>query len=204
MTVQESWNYSNDGLFSNVLGSTERLGFSGASDAIKAISVNGFNPYTIATNAAFDTVNNLANNCQYIDKDQVSLNEADPVSLDVNHVAKSDCTVRVDWADDVGNTTLTNCVFYAFDGAAAASPPDGVLVLAFERTDSELRKNMVGGDSDGKAWDANYGVGGSAKALFLADQASASQHSFWLGISASPTKYGTHTGVVLRVEFDVS
>ncbi|MEA1999230.1 MAG: hypothetical protein U9N61_07910, partial [Euryarchaeota archaeon] len=156
------------------------------------------------TNAAFDTLVNLANNCQYIDKTHVSLNGAASASLDVGNVAQSDCTVRVDWQDDSGNTVLSNCAFYAFDGVVAVNPPTSVLVLAFERTAAALRKNRVGGDTDGKAWDASNGVGGSGAALSLADQVSASNHQFWLGISASPTAYGTHTQITLRVEFDVS
>lgn len=204
MTIIKSWNYSNDGLFSHVLGATERLGFSNENAAVKAISVNGFNPYTMATNAAFDALVNLANNCQYIDTTHVSLNGAASTDLDVGHVAQSDCTVRVDWEDDTGNTVLTDCVFYAFDGVVAADPPTGILVLAFERTAAALRKNRIGGDVAGKAWDASFGVCGSAAALSLADQVSGSNHQFWLGISAAPILYGTHTGVVLRVEFDAS
>lgn len=204
MTIIKSWNYSDDGLFSHVLGATERLGFSNEDAAVKPISVNGFNPFTMATNAAFDTLVNLANNCKYIDPTHVSLNGGASTDLDTAHVAQSDCTVRVDWQDDAGNTVLSNCAFYAFDGAVAANPPTGILILAFERTASALRKNRVGGDVDGKAWDASFGVGGSAAALSLADQVSASNHQFWLGISAAPTAYGTHTGIVLRVEFDVS
>ena len=204
MAIVTSWNYSDDGLFSYVLGDTERLGFSNEDAAVKPIPVNGFNPYTVATNAAFDTVVNLANNCQYIDPTHVSLNGGASTDLDAAHVAQSDCTVRVDWQDDSGNTVLSNCAFYAFDGVVATNPPDNILVLAFERTASAVRKNRIGGDADGKAWDASFGVGGSAAALSLEDQASSSNHQFWLGISASPTAYGTHTGIVLRVEFDVS
>lgn len=204
MTIIQSWNYSDDGLFSYVLGATERLGFSNENAAVKAISVNGFNPYTMATNAAFDTLVNLANNCQYIDPTHVSLNGGASVDLDVAHVAQSDCTVRVDWQDDTGNTILSNCAFYAFDGVVSVNPPSNILILAFERTASALRKNRISGDTEGKAWDADFGVGGSAAALSLADQASAGNHQFWLGISTSPTAYGTHTGIVLRVEFDAS
>ena len=204
MAIIESWNYDDAGLFSHVLGGTERLGFSNDNALVQAISVNGFNPYTMATNAAFNALVNLANNCQYIDKTHVSLNGAASTDLDVGHVAQSDCTVRVDWEDDSGNTVLTDCTFYAFDGVVAANPPSNINVLAFERTASALRKNRIGGDVDGKAWDAVNGVGGSAAALSLADQASAGNHQFWLGISACPTTYGTHTTIVLRVEFDVS
>lgn len=204
MAIVKSWNYDNAGGFSHVLGATERLGFSNENAAVKPISVNGFNPFTMATNAAFNALVNLANNCQYIDATHVSLNGAASTDLDVGHVAQSDCTVRVDWQDDAGNTVLTDCVFYAFDGVVAANPPTGILVLAFERTAAALRKNRIGGDVAGKAWDASFGVCGSAAALSLADQVSASNHQFWLGISASPTAYGTHTGIVLRVEFDVS
>jgi len=204
MTIVETWNYDSVGGFSHVLGGTERLGFSNDNAAVEAISVNGFNPYTMATNAAFDALVNLANNCQYIDKTHVSLNSAASTDLDVAHVAQTDCTVRVDWEDDSGNTILSNCAFYAFDGVVAADPPDNILVLAFERTAAALRKNQIGGDVAGQAWDAANGVGGSAAALSLADQVSGSNHQFWLGISASPTAYGTHSSITLRVEFDVS
>jgi hypothetical protein len=203
MTIISSWNYDNAGGFSHVLGATERLGFSNENAAVKPISVNGFNPYTMATNAAFNALVNLANNCQYIDATHVSLNGLASTPLDVGNVAQSDCTVRVDWQDDAGNTVLSNCAFYAFDGVVAANPPSNILILAFERTASALRKDRIGGAA-GKAWDASFGVGGSANALSLADQVSASNHQFWIGISASPTAYGTHTGIVLRVEFDVS
>ena len=204
MTIVTTWNYSDDGLFGTVLGGTERLGFSNDAALVQAISVNGFNPYTMATNAAFDTLVVLANNCQYIDTTHVALNGAASTDLDVAHVAQSDCTVRADWEDDSGNTVLSDCVFYAFDGVVAANPPDNILVLAFERTAAALRKNQIGGDVAGQAWDASFGVGGSAAALSLDDQVSASNHQFWIGISASPTAYGTHTGITLRVEFDVS
>lgn len=204
MAIVKSWNYDNAGLFSHVLGGTERLGFSNENAAVKAISVNGFNPYTMAANAAFDALVNLANNCQYIDPTHVSLNGAASTDLDVAHVAQSDATVRVDWEDNAGNTVLSNCAFYAFDGVVAANPPANILMLAFERTAAALRKNRIGGDVAGQAWDASFGVGGSAAALSLADQVSASNHQFWLGISAAPIAYGTHTAIVLRVEFDVS
>jgi hypothetical protein len=203
MAVVTNWKYGSDGLFGAALGATDKLAFSSAGGALTAISVDAWNPATIVVSALLAVVA-AARNCRYVSPTQVSLDEAAAITLDATNVAQADCTVRVEWKDDAVNTALSNGKFYAYDGVTATEPPAGCKVVAFERTASAIRKNRIGGDSSGQAWDAAYGIGGNAAALSLADQASSAEHSFYIGISLKPTAYGQNSGIKFRVEFDVS
>ncbi len=203
MAIVTAWKYGADGLFDATLGATDKLAFSGAPTARTSISVDAWNPATIALDSLLAFIA-AARNCRYVSPTQVSLEEAAAVTLDATNVAQADCTVKIDWKDDAVNTALSNCKFYVYDGVTATEPPAGCKVAAFERTASAVRKNRIGGDTDGKAWDAAYGIGGNANALSLADQASSAEHAFYLGISLKPTTYGQNAGIKFRVEFDVS
>ncbi len=203
MAIVTAWKYGADGLFGMTLGESDRLAFSGAADNMVPFSVDAWNPATVGVNSSLYWIEG-ARNCRYVSPAQVSLQEAAAVTLAPENVSQADCTVKVEWKDDAVNTALSNCRFYAFDGVTATEPPAGCKVAAFERTASAIRKNRIGGDTSGKAWDAAYGIGGNAAALSLADQASSAEHAFYLGISLKPTTYGQHSGVKFRVEFDVS
>jgi len=203
MAIVTAWKYGADGLFGMTLGESDRLAFSGAADNMVPFSVDAWNPATVGVNSSLYWIEG-ARNCRYVSPAQVSLQEAAAVTLAPENVSQADCTVKVEWKDDAVNTALSNCRFYAFDGVTATEPPAGCKVAAFERTASAIRKNRIGGDTSGKAWDAAYGIGGNAAALSLADQASSAEHAFYLGISLKPTTYGQNSGVKFRVEFDVS
>lgn len=203
MAIVTAWKYGADGLFGSGLGETDKLAFSGDTSSLTAISVDAWNPATVVVDSMLGFVA-AARNCRYVSPTQVSLQEGSPVTLAAANVGQADCTVKVEWKDDTVNTALSNCKFYAYDGVTATEPPAGCKVVAFERTVSDIRKNRIGGDTDGKAWDAAYGIGGNANALSLADQASSAEHAFCIGISLKPTTYGQNTGIRFRVEFDVS
>jgi hypothetical protein len=203
MAIVTAWKYGADGLFGSSLGATDKLAFSGVSTGISAISVDAWNPASVVVDSVLAFIA-AARNCRYVAPTQVSLEEADPVTLDTSNVAQANSTVKVEWKDDSVNTALSNCKFYAYNGVTATEAPAGCKVVAFERTAAAIRKNRISGDTDGKAWDAAYGIGGNAAALSLADQASSADHAFYLGISLKPTTYGQNTGIKFRVEFDVS
>lgn len=203
MAIVTAWKYGSDGLFDEGFIESEKLAFSGSDEDLSAISVDAWNPATVVVDSALQFLT-AARNCRYVSPTQVSLQEGSPVTLAAANVAQADCTVKVEWKDDAVNTALSNCKFYAYDGVTATEPPAGCKVVAFERTASDVRKNRIGGDADGKGWDAAYGIGGNGAALSLADQASSADHSFYLGISLKPTTYGQNSGIKFRVEFDVS
>jgi hypothetical protein len=204
MAIVTAWKYGDDGLFGLTLGATDRLAFSGGGEALPSpMSVDAWNPRTVVVDSVLAFLNS-ARNCRYVSPTQVSLEEAAAVALAPANVAQSDCQVKVEWKDDAVNTALSNCKFYAYNGVTASEAPAGCTVVAFERTADAIRKNRIGGDTTGKAWDAAYGCGGNGNALSLADQASSADHAFYLGISLKPTTYGQNSGIKFRVEFDVA
>jgi hypothetical protein len=203
MAIVTAWKYGADGLFGSSLGVTDKLAFSGAPDGVSAFSVDAWNPASVVVDSVLAFIA-AARNCRYVSPEQVSLEEAAAVTLDATNVAQSDCTMKIEWKDDAANTALSACKFYVYDGVTATDPPAGCKVTAFERTSAAVRKNRIGGDTDGRAWAAAYGIGGNANALSLADQASSADHAFYIGISLKPTTYGQNSGIKFRVEFDVA
>ncbi|MBS3918093.1 MAG: hypothetical protein KG012_04310 [Deltaproteobacteria bacterium] len=187
------------------IGESNKIAACGAAFG-SSISVGGFQSSMHKTNSDM-TVDGCETdhmrNTKYVDETHVDLG-AGSVELITDNVGVNDCPTRWKYQDDENNTVIENAIFFFYNGSDPAVAPVGVLAVAFERTSAAIRKNRIGGDSAGKAWDADYGVGGNAAALSLADQVSGSIHYFYIGISLSPTSKGLKTAVRARVEFDVS
>jgi len=199
--------HGHDGSGWNIaIADTDKIGFNGANFG-DSVSVGAFQDSTHKTDAIMSTdgcTTNHIRNCKYVSKTQVSLNGAAAVTLDTSNVGQNDCTLRWQYQDDAANTTLSNCKFFAYDGSTPANPPSGVTVLAFEHDGSQINKDRLSDNAgDGGAWDSAKGIGGSANALVLTNQASASIHNFYIGISVSPTSRGLKTACRFRLEFDV-
>lgn len=207
MAINTTWNFDSnlDGQFTGVIGATDRLAFSKADTGLESISVDAWNPKTIVVTNDLATVQGVARNTKYTSNTGVSLNGTDAVELNTTNVSQSDCTIRVYWQDDAVSTALSNCVFYPYDGVDPEVAPSGVVFCAFEHDGSAINKDLVSDNpADGNAWNASGGVGGNAAALALTAKATATEHMFYLGISAKPTSFGLNTGIKLRLEFDVS
>lgn len=183
------------------IGAAEKITFSASDSAFQSYRKDTWNPKTIVVDAALAFVA-AGKNCKYIAPTQIDIG-AGTVTLDTTAIATGDCTLKIEWQDDAINTALSNIKFYAYDGTTPATAPANLTVVAFERAAAAINKNRTGGDTTGKAWDAAYGIGGSANALALDNQASAATHTFYIGISARPGSYGQNTGVAFRLEFDV-
>lgn len=204
MAITSNWKYSSAGDFSLTKGSTERFWFSESSTAIEAVAVDKFAEELLVVNSGLTSVIGSCYPVKYASETQVYLGgSATAVDLNTSNVLQSSCSVKVEWEDDSASTALTDCRFYIYDGVNVDNAPDGILVVAFEHDGTVINKNAVG-ETTGKAWNGAVGIGGRNNALKCSDQASASLHSFYLGLSAKPTDYGTHSGVVFAMEFDVS
>lgn len=83
---------------------------------------------------------------------------------------------------DASAVTVSDAVFYSYNGADPAVPASGIDVRAAEVTDTNFTQ-----------------CEGSAAALALADQASATSHDYFIIISKSPTAVGLKTDK-LRME----
>ncbi len=170
------------------------------------ISVGGFQDSTHKTDGAMSSdlcTPDHIRNVKYISPTEVSLMGGAPVTLNETNVGEADCTLRWSYQDDTPvNTALSNVRLFAYDGVDPANAPQGVTVLAFERTSTGIYKDRVSDTpGDGGAWDSSKGIGGSANALICSDRASASIHYFYFGLSMSPTSKGQKTAK-LRLEFD--
>ena len=187
------------------IGEADRIAACGAAFG-DSISVGGFQSSTHKSNSDMTTdgcETNHMRNTKYVSKTHVDIG-AGSVELTTGNVGQNDCSSRWKYQDDAVNTVIENAIFFFYDGSTPANAPTGVLAVAFERTSAAIRKNRISGDTEGKAWDSDNGVGGNAAALSLADQVSGSIHYFYIGISLSPTSKGLKTAVRARLEFDVS
>ena len=175
-------------------------GFGGDSGALAAISQDAWQRYSIKTDATMSANNGTGQNCRYISATEIQLNGGSTVTLTTGNVAQTNCTFRWHYTDSAGATVLSNPRFFVYSGAPTTAPSD-MTAVAFERTSGAINVDSVSGT--GRAWNANYGIGGSGNALILSDQASATDHYFYIGMSVKPTARGLNT-FVMRVEFDVS
>lgn len=188
------------------IGESDRIGYCGANFG-DSISVGGFQDSTHKTDGTMSAdgcATNHMRNCKYASPTTVSLMGGAAVALDAAHVAQNDCTTRWKYQDDAVSTALSNVRFFVYDGTTPATAPSGITACAFERTASGVNKDRVSDTpGGGGAWDSSKGIGGSANALILDDQASASIHYFYIGQSRAPSSKGLKTAVKARLEFDV-
>jgi hypothetical protein len=187
---------------------TDVFTFSRRWDVIEGVLLSEWAPNLVITDATMTTINKASKSTVYVDATHVGLtNGADgtvsSVVLNDTNVATTDCIIQFNWTDSAVTTALSQGRFYAYDKVNVNNAPANTTVVAFERAASTLRKNRVGGDVSGNAWNASYGVGGRANALSLADQANGSVHAFFLGFSVRPNSYGSSAFGIL-IEFDVS
>lgn len=185
--------------------------FSNRYDTIEGVLLNVWAPYLIIADATMSSILKQSKNTQYVSPTTVNLNSGldgttitgSAVVLNDTNVQLDDCIIQFNWTDSSVSTALSQGRFYGYDKVNIANAPTNTTVVAFERTDTAVRKNRISNDSAGKAWDAAYGVGGRGNALSLADQASASTHTYYIGFSARPNSYGS-SNLGLILEFDVS
>lgn len=188
---------------------TDILGFSNAHNAIDGVLINTWAPNFIILDSELTEIVKQSKSTVYVDTTHVKLvngatGSYTSVELNVTNVLQSDCMLKIVWGDSLIPTTVENAKFFAYDlNTTQTDPPPGIVLVAFEHTGSVIRKNRVGGDAVGKAWNAAYGIGGRANALSLATQSSAMTHTFYIGFSAKPIAYGNST-FAFAVEFDVS
>lgn len=182
------------------IGGSDYFAGGGDSGALTPISQDNFQRYSFKSDASISTNSGTGQNCKYISATEVSLDGGSTVTLNTGNVSQTDCSARFYYNDDAGNTTLSSIRFFAYEGTPGTAPSN-VTVCAFEHDGSAIQTDTDEGA--GYGWNANYGVGSNTRGLQLTDQASASNHYFYLGISFKPTSRGQKT-FTLRLEFDVT
>jgi len=204
MAITTSWNYGTSGTFNKSIATNERIWLSGSSSSRTNLEVDQWSPATIITNSDGTNVVGVANNNRYISPTQISVNEGSIKVLSEVETPRTDVTFKITWSDTSLDTALSNGKFYAYNGVTPSVPPTNMSVVAYEHIDTGIRKNRVGGDLAGLAWNEDGGINGLSNALSLASQASALSHDYYIGLSVKVLAYGLQSGSKLRISFDVS
>jgi hypothetical protein len=126
---------------------------------------------------------NHMNNVKFISSGSYALNGGATELLNDTNLLADECTLKVIFSH--GSAVVTsNARFYCFDGVTETDFAPGLDVYAFERG--------VGATTWTEINDASAGQGGDTVGVRLAlgDQGSATDHDFYLAISASPESVG--------------
>jgi len=116
------------------------------------------------------------NNTKYLTASTVSINGGGSVNLNTVTSGTAPFLFRFTHGSSVATT---GAAFYAYDGVTDATPMSGITFQAAEVGDTN--------------WAA---ANGSGAALSLDNQGSATQHDFWLVLSATPLSTGAKVGSV--------
>lgn len=170
------------------IGATDILQFAGAGGFDTPVFVGEYNDTThVKSNVgADDSSGNTPNNNKFISQaggtggdSQADWGDG---TEDLDQITNAEAALKINVTEGV-NVTVSDAVFYAYDGTTPATAPSGVDVRAAE----------VG--------DANFTQAeGSGSALALSDQLTpATSHDFYIVVSEGPTAIGLKSHV-LRFE----
>lgn len=162
---------------------------SSLTDLTTAITVAAFQDGTHAGNGDPGTDQcgaNHANNVKYIDDNNMSVNGGGSEAINDTNLAANECTMRVHFNHGVA-VAVTGARFYSFDGSVVTNEAVGIDCYAFERGITATAWTKINDDS------ANVGGDNSGERLLLADSGSATDHYWYLALSASPESVGGKT-----------
>lgn len=130
---------------------------------------------------------NHANNVQYIDGTNMSVNGAASETINDTNLTADECTMRLHF-NHTAAVAVSNALFFAFDGSVDANPAVELDIMVFEQGESNTSWTELNNDSGG--------VGGSGDGVALAASASATDHYWYLALSISPETVGAKNAAV--------
>lgn len=167
--------------------STNTIVFSGSgTDLTAAVSVGSWQDGTHLGTGDPGTDQcgtNHVNNVKYISSTEFDLNGGGTETLNDTNLVQTECTLRIRFTD--GSSVATSSGrFYAYDGSTVTTEAVGVDAYAFEQGVSASTWTQINDDS------GNTGGDNSGERLDLTDQGAATDHTFYLAVSASPESAG--------------
>jgi hypothetical protein len=111
---------------------------------------------------------------------------AGTTTLNDTNLAQTECTLRVKFTD-ASSVAISNARFYAFDGTTETDEAVGVEAYAFERGVSATSWTEINDDSE------NVGGDNTAERLTLGDKSAATEHYWYVAVSARPETVGAKT-----------
>jgi len=128
-------------------------------------------------------------NVKYISSTQFDNGSGTETLSDANLVA-TECTLQILFTDGA-SVAITNARFYSYDGTTVTTEAVGVDAVAFEQGVAASAWTIINDDAVAGAL-TNGSIGGdnSGERLDLADQGAATDHTYYVAISASPESVG--------------
>ncbi len=177
------------------------LCFSGsATDITTPITVGTWNTGTHAGNGDPGTDQCGANhipNIKHVGVTNYFQNTSASELINETNIAQTECTLQILFTDASSVATSAARV-YTFDGTTETTEAVGIEAYALERLTGVTQWTQINDDS------ANIGGDNSGERLSLADQAAATEHTFYVCMCARPETVGAKTQFDLGVALTYS
>lgn len=154
---------------------TRQLVLSAEGGHLRILAVDSFQDETHRTDSAAGMRAVKVNNVKYVSGTQMSVNGGSTENINDTNLAESECTLRIAVRGD-SNISLSNVKLWVYDGETESARAENVEVQAFERGESNTSWTEINDDS--------AGVGGSGDALSLANSGAATEHLYYIALSA--------------------
>lgn len=189
-----------------ISGTGNRIGFCGGSFG-SSVGVDEWQDTTWVTDDTMVVNYGQINNNKYISSTEVNTNQSGTKTLISGAVPIDECSLRISFTEDGGNTQTSSTRFYAYDGTTPTTAPPGINTVGFEVDTASgggdsLQVNKTSDAGANLAWNSANGIGSSTNKLQIASETSLATHYWYLGVSASPTTVGLKTSFVYRIETD--
>jgi len=187
-----TWNYYGDTTpdWTDIAANT--LVFSGVGGLATAVTVGEWQDETHIGNGDPGTDQcgtNHSNSVKYISSTEFDDGGGTETINDTNLLA-TECTLQILFTHGSA-VAVTSARLYAYDGSTVTTPAVGVDVVAFEQGQTNTAWEIINDDSvAGALTNGNIGGDNSAERLDFADSGSATDHTYYAALSASPESVG--------------
>lgn len=120
------------------------------------------------------------------------------------NLTETECTLRIIFTHGSA-VALSNVRFYAYDGTTVTTEAVGVDAVAFERGQSATSWTVINDDTvSGALTTGSIGGDNSGERLDLAASSSATDHTYFIAVSASPESVGAKSSFDLGMALTYS
>lgn len=168
--------------------STNTIVFSGTGGISTPITVGNWQDEThIGTDdpGADQCGSNHVPNVKYISDTQADIGGG-TISLNDTNIAATQCTLRI-YFTDASSVATSNARFYSFDGTTATAEAVGIEAYAWERGVGTATWTLINDDS------GNTGGDNAGEYLSISDDTAATEHTYYICVSARPESVGSKT-----------
>lgn len=123
-------------------------------------------------------------NVKFISSTEFDADGGGTETLNDTNLVQTECTMRIRFTD-AASVATTSARFYAYDGATETAEAVGVEAYAFEQGVSATTWTQINDDS------GNIGGDNTGERLDLEDDGAATDHTYYLAVSASPESVGS-------------